>query len=148
MAFGKLFGKNNPDNTAPAASDDAAPECASGEALLDSVHASAEGFSGYTIAKVKCERIAEREGPILLGELTRAAKARASRIAIDLSDVMMISSAGIGSLVQLHRACAEHKGKMILFGLTDEMMSMLKIARLDRLFTITPSRADAAGALG
>jgi len=142
MALGKLFGKNNSKND-----EDVAP-ASPGEGLLDSVHASVEGFDAYALATVKCERIAEREGPILLAELGEAAKARACKLAIDLTEVMMISSAGIGSLVQLHRACAEHKGKMILFGISDEMLDMLKIARLDRLFTIVGSRSDAVGALG
>ncbi len=142
MAFGKLFGKNSPESA-----DDATPQAA-GDALLDSVHASAEGFPDFAVAKVKCERIAEREGPILLSELTKIAKSRASKLAIDLTDVMMISSAGIGSLVQLHRACAAEKGKLVLFGISDEMLAMLKVARLDKLFTITPSRDAAVGALG
>ena len=142
MAFGKLFGKNAPDGA-----HDAKPQ-ASGDALLDSVHASAEGFPSYAVATVKCERIAEREGPILLSELTTIAKARACKLAIDLTDVMMISSAGIGSLVQLHRACAADKGKLVLFGISDEMLAMLKVARLDKLFTISPTRDAAVGALG
>ena len=140
MPLGKLFGKNNPDD-----SEGDAP--ASGESLLDSVHASAEGFEGHAIAMVKCERIAEREGPILVSELSEIAKARACRLAIDLTEVMMISSAGIGSLVQIHRACAEHKGKLVLFGISEEMLAMLKVARLDKLFTIKSTRDDAIGAL-
>lgn len=141
MPLGKLFGKggssDGPDDDAPKA----------GEPLLDSVHASAEGFEDHAVATVKCERIAEREGPILVSELSEVAKARGCRLAIDLTDVMMISSAGIGSLVQIHRACLEHKGKLVLFGISDEMLAMLKVARLDKLFTIKPKRDDAIGAL-
>lgn len=141
MPLGKLFGKNTPDEDPNNRGD------APGESLLDSLHASAEGFDGHAIATIKCERIAEREGPILLAELGEIARSRACRLAIDLTEVMMISSAGIGSLVQLHRACLEHQGKLVLFGISDEMLAMLKIARLDRLFTIRSTRADAIGAL-
>ncbi|MFI4896200.1 MAG: STAS domain-containing protein [Phycisphaerales bacterium JB059] len=140
MPLGKLFGKggsnDEPDNAPP-----------TGEPLLDSVHAAAEGFPSHAVATVRCERIAEREGPILVSELSEVAKARDCRLAIDLTEVMMISSAGIGSLVQLHRACAEHRGKLVLFGISEEMLAMLKVARLDKLFTIKSKRDDAIGAL-
>jgi len=141
MPLGKFFGKGG-SNSEP---DRAPPD---GELLLDSVHATAHGFNNHAIASVRCERIAEREGPILVNELTEVAKACGCKLAIDLTEVMMISSAGIGSLVQLHRSCAEHKGKLVLFGISDEMLAMLKVARLDKLFTITPTRDAAVGALG
>lgn len=140
MALGRFFNKSKDEGATP----QAAPP--GGQPLLDSVHASASGHGSYAEAKVKCERIAEREGPILLAELSEAAKSRSNKLIVDLSDVYMISSAGIGSLVQLHRACAQG-GALILFGLNDELLSMLKVARLDRLFTILPSRDKAVEGL-
>lgn len=140
MALGRFFNRPKDDDRKP----DGAPT--GGEPLLDSVHASAIGRGSFAEAKVKCERIAEREGPILLAELAEAAKSRSNKLIVDLSDVYMISSAGIGSLVQLHRACAQG-GKLVLFGLNDELLAMLKVARLDRLFTILPTRDKAVEGL-
>ncbi len=142
MAIGNIFGKSKK----PAGGDDDGP-APSGEVLLDSHHARAEGLDGYAAATVKTERIAEREGPILANELGEVAKKRSCKLIVDLTQVYMISSAGIGSLVQLHRACEADKGKLVLFGLNKELLELLKIARLDRLFKIAPDRNAAVEAV-
>ncbi|MEZ6243140.1 MAG: STAS domain-containing protein [Phycisphaerales bacterium] len=140
MPLGNFFGKSKKP-------DDNAQPAGGGEVLLDSVHARAEGMPGYAAATVKTERIAEREGPILVTELSQAAKSRDHRIILDLAEVYLISSAGIGSLVQLHRACAADNGKLVLFGLNRELLELLRIARLDRMFNIAKSREDAVEAV-
>ncbi len=142
MPIGNLFGKSKK----PSKNDPGTP-APSGDVLVDSSYARAEGMDGYLSATVKTERIAEREGPILAAELGKAGKDRASKIIVDLTQVYMISSAGIGSLVQLHRACEADKGKLVLFGLNKELLELLKIARLDRLFKIAPTRDAAVEAL-
>jgi len=141
VPIGNFFGKSKKPG------DDADKPSPGGEVLLDSVHARAEGLPGYACAQVKTERIAEREGPILVTELSRAAQSRSHRLILDLTEVYMISSAGIGSLVQLHRACAADNGKLVLFGLNKELLELLRIARLDRMFTIAKSREAAVEAV-
>lgn len=140
MPLGNFFGKSKKP-------DDNAQPAGGGEVLLDSVHARAEGMPGYAAATVKTERIAEREGPILVTELSQAAKSRDHRIILDLAEVYLISSAGIGSLVQLHRACAADNGKLVLFGLNRELLELLRIGRLDRMFNIAKLREDAVEAV-
>ncbi len=103
----------------------------------------APGAQHYARARVTCNNIAQRESPILQAELIAAAQRANHRILVDLTDVTMITSVGLGALITLHKACKEAKGKFILVNLKPDILSILKLSRLDRLFTIADSEPKA-----
>jgi anti-sigma B factor antagonist len=55
---------------------------------------------------------------------------------LDFSAVTTFSSSILGKLVTLHRKLQSVRGKLVLCGLSDEMMSVFKICKLDRLIEI------------
>lgn len=98
------------------------------------------------IARVLVPKITEREAEIVSREVAAAAMGANWRVALDMSQVSFLASAGIGTLVNLHQQSKKAGGQFVVFGLNDQLMQVLKISRLDKLFPIKPD-ADAAGKL-
>ncbi|MEM9560093.1 MAG: STAS domain-containing protein [Planctomycetota bacterium] len=123
-------------------------QAVAGDVVLESTYLKAALAGGIVHATVLTEKVTEREARILQEELVQAVDASGHKLSVDLSSVMMLASAGIGAFVQVHRACEGNKGKMVLHSIDAPILEMLKISRMDKLFTIVPDRATALRKLG
>ncbi len=87
-------------------------------------------------------------GPLLLSNLfdfqnlLREQKSRG--VVIDLSEVPYIDSAGIGVLVNGMVSCKNNGRTLVLTGVAERVMTVLKMTRVDQLFHFANSKADAA----
>ena len=63
-------------------------------------------------------------------------------IVIDLSKVTLIDSSGLGVLVSILKKLGE-KGEIRLCGLRDNIKSLFQLTRLDKVFAIYHSQAEA-----
>src|SRR3954452_6478230 len=63
---------------------------------------------------------------------------------IDLSDVDHVDSVGIGVLVNVLMSRKKHGGSLVLAGVTERVMSVLKGTQVDQLFRFADSTANAA----
>jgi anti-sigma B factor antagonist len=79
-----------------------------------------------------------------IGELV---KNRQNRIVVDLSDVPFVDSAGIGILVGCHGTVAKSGGQLRLAGLTDRVLNVLRITKVDSVVVMDPSVAEAVRVL-
>jgi anti-sigma B factor antagonist len=95
------------------------------------------------VAEVLREKITEHENQAVFGDVTTAAAGSGHRVALDLSQVGLLSSAGLGALITLHKACASQGGRLVVFGVQSQILDLLKLTHLDRLLTIVPSREAA-----
>lgn len=69
---------------------------------------------------------------------------RAKRpVLVDMSDVSYIDSSGIASLVEAYQSARRARVGFGLVAVSEPAMRVLQLARLDRVFTIHPSVADA-----
>jgi anti-sigma B factor antagonist len=64
------------------------------------------------------------------------------RILLDLSNIEFIDSSGLGAIISLLKLLAG-KGDIALCCIRDQVMSLFKLTRMDRIFRIYPSSADA-----
>ena len=62
---------------------------------------------------------------------------------LDLSEVMLLASAGLGALLTINKACKAGGGSLAIFGTSDEIVGVLKITKLDKVLQIRTGR-DAA----
>jgi anti-sigma B factor antagonist len=74
---------------------------------------------------------------------TRLREEKSRGIVIDLSDVPYIDSAGIGVLVNGMVSCKNHDRTLVLTGVTERVMTVLRVTRVDTLFHFAKSKADA-----
>src|SRR5262249_46313790 len=99
--------------------------------------------SGILVARIKCEMVGSREAPILENEIKAQLPARAWRVIVDLCEVTILASMGLGMLVTLNRECKDKGGKLVVCCVSPEIMSVLKTTRLERVLQILPD-LDAA----
>src|SRR5437660_706011 len=86
-------------------------------------------------------------GPLLVANLfefqNQLREQRSRGVVIDLSDVPYIDSAGIGVLVNGMVSCKNNGRTLVLVGVAERVMTVLKITRVDQLFHFSSSKADA-----
>jgi len=99
--------------------------------------------TGVLLAKINCEKISEYETNVLDQEIVALGDAHNWKMGLDLSDVQMIASVGLGLLVALNRKAKTGKGKLVLYNLTEQIRHVLKLTRLDIGLTIAATRDDA-----
>ena len=116
--------------------------------MSDTLFVSTQMVEGVGVARVKHEKITDFEANALRGDLSDAAQKFNYRLAIDLTNVLLLASAGIGVLVHMHKTCHEHGGKISVFGVTPDIQKLLELTRLTRLFPIATDQPGAIRALG
>lgn len=95
------------------------------------------------VAQVLREKITEHENQPVFAELAAAAAGAGHRLAVDLAGVGLLSSAGLGGIISLHKTCAGCGGKLVVFGIQDPIQHLLKLTHLHKLLNIADTR-DAA----
>lgn len=129
----KIFGKAKNQDNAPL----------DGPVLLETTHLRAIDADGVAVATILTPKVSEHESTPLTNELTQVAGQTNSNLIIDLSQVMMLASAGIGMLVQVHNGCKGAGGKLSVAGLDKEIRMMLEMTRMDKLLDLQDTSADA-----
>ena len=62
---------------------------------------------------------------------------------MDLQQVSYMGSAMLGLIVNFRQQIKQSQGRLILCGLSDRLMGIIRATSLERLFTIVKSRQDA-----
>ena len=80
------------------------------------------------------------------GELDKLVATRPKAVEVDLSQLRMIDSSGVGALVSLYKRVRAKGGKVVLKGVRDQPLAIFQLLQLDRLMlrpdkTPPPSRA-------
>jgi anti-sigma B factor antagonist len=73
-------------------------------------------------------------------------EAGARRVLVDFSGTAYIDSSGLGALVSLGKRIREAGGVLHLAGLSDDLRTLFELTRLDTLFQLFDTRADALAA--
>jgi anti-sigma B factor antagonist len=108
----------------------------------------------FTVGKAEGVTVVEFTTPSLMhaGDLDRIAEALyrlveadgRRRVVLDFGRVQYLSSRAIGIVTGLRKRLAAFPGsRLVLCGVGPSLMQLLKIAGLDRLLTIKPSRREA-----
>lgn len=102
------------------------------------------------VARVVREKISEHEADVVKADALAAAAAPGAghRLVLDLSEVQMITSAGLGAMISIERECKAAGGKVVLFGMSDELQALFRMTKLDRLFVVKPDEAAAVAVVG
>ena len=64
-------------------------------------------------------------------------------VVIDLGETDLIDSGGLGVLVTLYRQAEELGGVLVLANLSDELSGLLRLTKLDTIFTVAGTIQDA-----
>jgi len=66
------------------------------------------------------------------GELDRLVDARPKAVEVDLSQLRLIDSSGVGALVSLYKRVRAHGGNVVLKGVRDQPLAIFQLLQLDR----------------
>jgi anti-sigma B factor antagonist len=58
-------------------------------------------------------------------------------ITVDVSSLRLIDSSGVGVIVSLFKRCKSYGGIVKVLGLKDQPLTIFKLLRLDRVFTLS-----------
>ncbi len=65
-----------------------------------------------------------------------------SSVVVDMKDVNYMDSSGIGALVAGQKKMKAHSGKFSLLNIHEDVLNILKLATLDRFFTIVDNEDE------
>ncbi|MFK7759493.1 MAG: STAS domain-containing protein [Phycisphaerales bacterium] len=96
------------------------------------------------VVRLTVNKIDEHEAGLLISEFGAFVKNNErNRIAMDYTEVDFVASAGLGAMITMYRAVNEAGGKCVVTGLNENVMGVLKLTKLDKLFTIEKTLAKA-----
>lgn len=97
------------------------------------------------------EAVVKLMGPLLLNTLSPFQDAMGQQTAsvtlIDLTDVPYMDSAGLGSLVKSFVSCKRHGRRLALINPSEQVSSLMEMTKVETLFEIYSSVADAQRSL-
>jgi anti-sigma B factor antagonist len=86
-----------------------------------------------------------KEAPAVRSAIAGLLEQNPKRLLFDLSGVSYIDSSGLAVLIEAYQKISPGGGEVALCGLADNVAAVIKLARLDLIFTIHPDRAAADG---
>lgn len=78
-------------------------------------------------------------------ELVEICMQSPSHLLIDLTEVPYIDSSGIGTILEILRRTKQNGGRMSLVGISGHVLDVFKITRMDQVFSIYATQAEALG---
>jgi anti-sigma B factor antagonist len=110
------------------------------------MHFTTDQQDDTTIFRLKEARLDSRNAGQLKAEFLILAQPDIQSLIVDLSEVRHIDSAGLSALLLAQRQMTVHEGELRLAGVTEEVLSLLKMTQLDRVFRIFNSVEEALAA--
>lgn len=104
-------------------------------------------IGGALVGRLDREKIGEYESPVVRGEIEAAAPQAGWKVVLDLSEVRMVASAGLGLFVTLNKICKDKGGKFAICNLDDTLTQVFEMTKLHRVMTIAPSTEAAVKAV-
>lgn len=95
------------------------------------------------IVKTLVDKLDASNAPELKSELLILNKNGVNTIVIDMIATKYCDSSGLSAVLAANRLCKDSSGQFILCGLNDNVANMIKIAQLDKVFSIVPSQTEA-----
>ncbi len=95
------------------------------------------------VLKIKERKLDASVSPELKGEFLILCNSQTKNLVVDLSDVEFCDSSGLSALLIAERKMRENGGIVKLVGLQKKVLSLIRISRLDRAFSIHDSLAKA-----
>ena len=106
----------------------------------------AQELAGDVVIVKLSGRLDSSTAPPAEENFARVLAGGALHLAIDMSNLEYISSAGLRVLLVVAKKVQQGQGKVVLFGLVRNVREVFSISGFDRIFTIQSDMAAAVGA--
>ena len=102
-----------------------------------------QALDGCILVRPPGPRLDAAASPALKSAVVDLANAGSFRVVLSLSRLEQIDSSGLGALIALHKTLEPPRGRLVLCEVPAKIQPILKLTRLDRLFTQAPDQAAA-----
>ena len=121
---------------------------AAGDTPQDFVEISHPG--GHLLARVVVPSVGQNEAPVVREQIVAAlaTAVRGRALVIDLSQVSLLSSLGLGTCVDLRNAAEKAGLQPVVYGLNRHLVELFRLMRVERLFTILKTPQELERLLG
>lgn len=102
-----------------------------------------EPAAGVLIVRLKGPALPEQEAKSILADIQTDAPSQNWRVALDMTGIDFLASAGIGALISMQRACQGAGGRMVMFGVNDNIEGVFKVTKMNKFFVTTKDRQQA-----
>jgi len=100
------------------------------------------------ILKLSGELIDKHQAIDLIKSIDELLDTEKSKWAIDLSDLKYMNSSGLNVLIQILTKTRNHGGESVIFNVSKKVNELLVITKLNTLFKVADTKADALEKLG
>ncbi len=103
-----------------------------------------------TVVELTDRKILDEVSILHIGEQLNALiiDKESPKLIVDFTNVAHLSSSALGMLITLRNHVRERNGKLSLCNIQPQIYEIFAITRLNDIFTITQSRAEALGEMG
>ena len=105
-----------------------------------------QNASDVTILKIHNKRIDASAAGEFREKLAEVVQRGSARFVLDLSDVELMDSTGLGALVAALKATSD-SGRVVVAGARGAVATLFKITRMDQVFRLYATTVEAAAAL-
>jgi len=116
--------------------------------MAEATHVRTEVSKGVLVATLTTNSLSDYESRVVADEIQKEAPKGLWNIVLDFKQVEFMASAGIGMILTLVHGAKAQKGKIVVANLNDEIHKVLKMTKVDKLFTITPTLGEAMSKMG
>ncbi len=89
------------------------------------------------------EKLDTQLAPTLKSEMVTLYQSGAKNLIINMDKVKYVDSSGLSALLVANRLSNDVKGTLVITGVQDHVMKLLKISKLDGVFNLLPSQQEA-----
>jgi anti-anti-sigma factor len=101
----------------------------------------------YTQLSIEEEKLNTVIAPLLKAEMINLFQSDTVNLILDMSAVKYVDSSGLSALLVANRLVGEAQGLLVLAGITEHVMKLISISKLDHVFNILPTVAEAIDAV-
>lgn len=116
--------------------------------MAEATHVRTEVVGGVLVATLTTNSLSDYESRVVADEIQKEAPKGLWRVILDFAEVQFMASAGIGMILTLVHQAKAQKGRVVVCNLSPEIHQVLKMTKVDKLFTITPTVQEAKSKIG
>ena len=105
--------------------------------MATSTHVTTSIESGVLIARLTTSALSEYEAGVIGTQIKDEAPGATWKVVIDMTEVVHIASAGLGMLVDIRNTAKKYDGEMAACGISPQIMEVMKMTHLHKIFVIT-----------
>ena len=101
----------------------------------------------YTIIKLEEEKIDSSLAPDLKSKFITLHAEGMHNLILDLSAVKYMDSSGLSALLIANRLCTDDNGMLVLVGVSEHVMKLVKISQLDKVLNLLANVEEGVDAI-